>query len=99
MGLGVPLGLMADFGYEPAVEHPRAPGDVLVLLTDGFFEWARADGELFGEERVNDLIRRHHDRPATELIEILYRAVLDFSAGTPQYDDLTAVIVRRLVPG
>ena len=96
---GLPLGLMADFGYEPAVEHPLAPGDVLVLLTDGFFEWARADGELFGEERVNDLIRRHHDRPATELIEILYRAVLDFSAGTPQYDDLTAVIVRRLVPG
>jgi phosphoserine phosphatase len=76
-----------------------AEGDVLVLLTDGFFEWAREDGEAFGEERVGELIRRMHAAPAAEMIDAFYRAVLDFSNGTRQGDDLTAVIVKRVAGG
>jgi len=68
---------------------------LLVLLTDGFYEWARADGEQFGSERIRDLVRKHRHAPAAELIGLLHRAVVDFSAGTPQGDDLTAVIVKR----
>ena len=67
-----------------------------MLLTDGFFEWSRPDGEQFGTERVRDLVGTHHHRTAEELIGLLHRAVVDFSAGTPQGDDLTAVIVKRL---
>jgi phosphoserine phosphatase len=76
-----------------------AEGDILVLLTDGFYEWAREDGEAFGEERVGELIRRLHAAPAAEMIDAFYRAVLDFTAGTRQGDDLTAVIVKRIAVG
>jgi phosphoserine phosphatase len=72
-----------------------APGDILVLLTDGFYEWARADGEQFGLERVCDVVRSCRDRGANEIIERLHEAVVAFGAGTPQDDDLTAVIVKR----
>jgi hypothetical protein len=68
---------------------------MLVLLTDGFYEWDRPDGEQFGTERIADLIRRHHTLPVAEFIRVVYRAVVEFSAGTRQGDDLTAVIVRR----
>lgn len=92
---GLPLGIMPELPYEPAVEHQLAVGDMLVLLTDGFFEWADPEGEQFGAERVHDVIHRHRGATATELIALLYRAVLDFARGTPQADDLTAVIVKR----
>ena len=55
-----------------------------------------APGAPFLAERVAELLRRHHALPAAELIQVVYRAVVDFSEGTRQADDLTAVIVKRL---
>ena len=93
---GLPLGVVPELEYEPAVDHVLAPGDMLVLLTDGFFEWVNGDDEQFGTGRVTELVHRHRDASAAELIDILYREVVEFSGGTPQGDDLTAVIIKRL---
>jgi sigma-B regulation protein RsbU (phosphoserine phosphatase) len=92
---GLPLGLMPEAEYDDTTLLQLAPGDMLVLLTDGFYEWDRPDGEQFGTERIADLIRQHHHLPAAEFIQVVYRSVVEFSAGTRQGDDLTAVIVRR----
>ena len=92
---GLPLAFFPDATYEGATRIEMAVGDMLVLLTDGFYEWARDDGESFGEDRVRDVVCQLRDRPATEIIEALYRAVVDFAAGARQADDLTAVIVKR----
>lgn len=93
---GLPLAFFPEAVYEGPTRIAMAAGDLLVLLTDGFLEWARADGEAFGEERVASVIRRLHAASADELIAGFYRAVLEFSGGTRQGDDLTAVIVRRI---
>ena len=45
---------------------------------------------------MTELVHRHRDASAAELIDILYREVVEFSGGTPQGDDLTAVIIKRL---
>lgn len=92
---GLPLGIIPEAEYDATTLLQLAPGDMLVLLTDGFYEWDRPDGEQFGTERIADLIRQHHHLPAAEFIQVVYRAVVEFSAGTRQGDDLTAVIVRR----
>ena len=92
---GLPLGLMPEAEYDATTLLQLAPGDMLVLLTDGFYEWDRPDGEQFGTERIADLIRQHHHLPTAEFIQVIYRSVVEFSAGTRQGDDLTAVIVRR----
>lgn len=96
---GLPLAFFPEATYEGATRIQMAEGDILVLLTDGLYEWARADGEAFGEDRVGNLIRRLHAAPAAEMIDEFYRAVLNFSAGTHQGDDLTAVIVKRVARG
>jgi phosphoserine phosphatase len=96
---GLPLGFMPEIEYEPAIDHSLAPGDMVVLLTDGFYEWANPAGAQFGVERVTELVHRHRNAPASEVIAALYRAVVDFSAGTPQGDDLTAVVIKRLPDG
>jgi phosphoserine phosphatase RsbU/P len=93
---GLPLALVPEATYDESTDIHLAEGDLLVLLTDGFFEWSRADGEQFGEERVREIMRRNHALPAAEFIDLLHRAVVDFAAGTRQGDDLTAVVVKRV---
>jgi sigma-B regulation protein RsbU (phosphoserine phosphatase) len=92
---GLPMGVMMDAELPCGDPIELAPGDVFVVLTDGFVEWARGDGELYGEDRIAELVRRHcHEQPE-RLIEIMHEDVRAFGEGTPQQDDLTAVVVRR----
>jgi phosphoserine phosphatase len=93
---GLPLGLMPEVEFDPPTHVPLAPGDMLLLFTDGFFEWSRSDGEQFGTDRLTDIVRRHRDLPVAEIIALVYAAVVEFSEGTKQADDCTAVIVKRL---
>lgn len=95
---GTPLGMFPGMEYDPATQIALRPGDMLLLFTDGFLEWSRPDGEQFGQERLGEVVRRHRDQPSTDIIRAVYDAVVDFSAGTRQADDCTAVIVRRLGP-
>jgi len=92
---GLPLGLMPDLASDPPKVLELNPGDMLVLTTDGFFEWANAAEEQFGEERMEATIRASREKPPAEIIADLYKAVIEFSGGTPQEDDLTAVVIKR----
>jgi serine phosphatase RsbU (regulator of sigma subunit) len=92
---GLPLGLMPDFVSDPPKILDLNPGDLLVLTTDGFFEWANAQEEQFGIARMEDTIRASREKTPTEIISALYKAVIDFSGGTKQDDDLTAVVIKR----
>ena len=73
-----------------------AAGDLLVLLTDGFWEWENAQDEDVGIPRLQEAIRAARHLPASQIISSLYEAVLRFAGGTRQMDDLTAVVVKRL---
>jgi len=93
---GVPFGIIRTLAYGPAQKISLAPGDMLVLITDGFFEWTNAQGEDFGFERLNAAIRAARDLSAADVISALHAAVTDFVGGTAQQDDLTAVVLKRL---
>ncbi|HYQ98420.1 MAG TPA: GAF domain-containing SpoIIE family protein phosphatase [Casimicrobiaceae bacterium] len=90
-----PLGALPLASVRPAIELPFEPGDILVLLSDGFYEYRSAGGELFGEDRVRALVAAHRDAPLRELLRALEREVDAFGQGAPQDDDMTAVLVRR----
>lgn len=92
---GLPLGISPTLISEPPLTVELNPGDMLVLATDGFFEWANAQGEQFKTRRLEETIRRSREKPAREIISILYRAVVEFSDGTTQQDDLTAIVIKR----
>jgi len=92
---GLPLGVMPDLASDPPKVLELNPGDLLVLTTDGFFEWANAQDEQFGIERMEAIIRASREKPPAEIISALYRAVIEFSGGTSQDDDLTAVVIKR----
>ena len=65
------------------------------MITDGFLEWTNPDGMQYSDKRLVGLLRNHCDTPCNDLIQILYRDVLNFAGGTGQSDDLTVVVIRR----
>lgn len=93
---GVPLGIMSDMAFEAPERFKLQPGDMMILITDGFFEWANKAGEQYGTERLDAVIRQNRDLSSEELIKILYESVLSFAGGTSQDDDLTALIIKKL---
>ena len=93
---GVPFGIFGAMAYGPAQKICLAPGDMLVLITDGFFEWTNATGEDFGFDRLHAAIRAARDLGAAEVISSLHAAVTRFAGDTAQQDDLTAVVLKRL---
>jgi len=92
---GIPLGMIAAAAYERGPTASLASGDLLVMVTDGFYEWEDPEGEQFGLTRLEAVIRDARDDPAANVIEKLRSAVVNFTRGTEQQDDLTAVIVKR----
>lgn len=93
---GPPLGLFRNAGFEDPSALEFANGDAVIWVTDGFLEWTNADDEEFGECRLKDVIRRHHNRPSATIVSELYSAVLEFAGHSPQLDDLTVLILKRV---
>jgi serine phosphatase RsbU (regulator of sigma subunit) len=92
---GVPFGVFARMTYGPPQEIHLEPGDMVVLVTDGFFEWTNTRDEDFGFERLHAAIRAGQDFSPDRLIAHLHKTVTDFVGGAPQNDDLTAVVLKR----
>jgi serine phosphatase RsbU (regulator of sigma subunit) len=92
---GIPLGMIAGVKYSQGTEVSLASGDMLVLVTDGFYEWENPDSEEFGMKRLAAVVRESRDCSSEEVISKLRRSVTSFCRGTKQQDDLTAVVIRR----
>ncbi|MGD8358426.1 MAG: SpoIIE family protein phosphatase [Lysobacterales bacterium] len=90
-----PLGIMEMDDPGEAQVLPMDPGDVLVLLSDGVYEYESRQGVPFGEDRVGELLKYHHRLPAAELAKQILGAVFDHGKGVAQQDDITVVLVRR----
>ena len=94
---GIPLGMIDGMSYEDSHLNYLRAGDMIVLVTDGFYEWQNPESEEFGLERMKDTIHAARDCSPEEVIARLYTAVKDFSKGTAQNDDLTAVVLKRKI--
>ena len=89
------MGLFQAWQCEIA-EVELAPGDTLVLYTDGVTEASNADGEEFGESRLLGILKSHADLPVGPLLHAVVAAAQQFSGGSDQQDDITLVIARSL---
>jgi sigma-B regulation protein RsbU (phosphoserine phosphatase) len=70
------------------------PGDVLVVGTDGLSEAHNAHDEMFGYDRLLEVVESLATRPAQAIADGLYQTVNNFSAGQPQDDDQTLVVLK-----
>lgn len=91
---GFPLGLFPR-GSWVGRETRLAPGDLLVIYSDGVVEAANARDEEFGLERWIDILKKNRTSSATFLAEKVSRLQREFMNGTPYGDDRTLLIIRR----
>ncbi len=92
----LPFGILPAFQSDPPAHFRLGSGDLVLLATDGFFEWENDQGEQFGVQRIEGAMRASRDLAAPAIISHLYDAVIRFSNGTKQQDDLTAVVIKGL---
>lgn len=93
---GLPLGLAENTSITSAPPLTMSPGQILLLLSDGFDEAQAPDGSLFGAKRVLDLVCAHRQRSAAEILGVLFKEVLHFCQRPSANDDITAVVVKAV---
>lgn len=88
-------------GVKPVVEFEEkqlsmAPGDVLLLYTDGITEAENETGEMFGTERLITVLKDQAGLEAAEIVEGIYREVKLFTRAENQTDDISVVVLKML---
>lgn len=94
---GVVLGLFEHAAYETCALL-LAPGDVVVVYSDGFTEARNPMDEEFGRERLVACVSTGRGVEPQAVLERLSRSLHVFTAGSPQVDDLSAIVVRYRGP-
>jgi sigma-B regulation protein RsbU (phosphoserine phosphatase) len=90
---GLPLGVIDDYEYE-AYERELLPGDFATVFTDGFSEAMNSDRDLFGMERLTEVVG-DKSVGSHELGEFVLKNVRDFAGDYPQSDDMCLVCFGR----
>jgi len=94
-GGGPVLGVISVAPYSEQSAR-LAPGDLLVLYSDGVTEANNPDFDEFGEERFVRVLSENRTRPARQIVEAVTAALKEFTAGAPQADDITLVVAKRV---
>lgn len=89
------IGLVENIGgHLNDIAIPVAPGDLILLFTDGVTEAGGVDGEMFGDERLRERLCAYASLPAAEIVKNISQDVMQYHR--EQYDDITLVVLRKL---
>lgn len=92
-GDNFPLGIVPEDHFRP-VYLPFMPGDIFLFYSDGMTEARSKEGELFGSERIKDLVEKNGSCSAEVLHAKLQEAVLKFQKADNFQDDLSLIVVK-----
>lgn len=93
---GVPLGMKSDTEYQEVTDVALESGDIVVLLTDGAEEAIDTDGQFLGLGGIARIVQENRHLSADEIVQTIYREVVEFSEDPKALDDVTAIIVKVL---
>ncbi len=91
---GVALGVMDDMDFEQG-SITLAPGDALVLYTDGVTEAMNGEHEELGMERLQEILAATSSRSPEEINRSIFNGIRAFAGGAPQSDDITCLTLFR----
>jgi len=91
---GIPVGILDELENLSSKIITMRPGDIFAVLTDGFYEWFRSDKQMFGFERVCEVIRKNRSKDADSILRAIREALAEF-VDTKQDDDLTAIMIKK----
>ena len=90
---GLPLGLFDDADYDEFTFKAK-PGDMFVFFSDGILDASNKAEELFGRERVGEIVAANPNASADEMVNLIFEAAAEHASGVEAFDDQTVVAVR-----
>jgi phosphoserine phosphatase RsbU/P len=89
---GFPLGMFPEAEYEEFTIATQ-PGDALVFVSDGITDAENAQEDMYGSDRLAQILCKHRARPAAQIAEAVFTDVARFQAGQPRFDDETILVL------
>jgi len=90
---GLPLGLFDEAEFDQLSFHMK-PGDMFVFFSDGILDARNKGGDLFGRGQAERIIQECATRSADCVVDNLFKAVAEHSAGVEAFDDQTVVAIK-----
>ena len=90
---GLPLGLFDDADYDE-LSFRAKPGDMFVFFSDGILDAANGAGDLFGRERLEQIVTKDANASPDAVVKAIFKAVAEHAAGQDAFDDQTVVAIR-----
>jgi sigma-B regulation protein RsbU (phosphoserine phosphatase) len=90
---GLPLGLFDDADYDEFTFRAK-PGDMFVFFSDGILDASNKAEELFGRERVGEIVAANSNASADAIVKLIFKAVAEHASGEEAFDDQTVVAIR-----
>ena len=90
---GLPLGLFDEADYDE-FKFRMKPGDMFVFFSDGMLDARSRTGEMFGRRRVEEIVASCATKSADCVVDSLFNAVAEHSAGVETFDDQTVVAIK-----
>ncbi|MGD9057317.1 MAG: SpoIIE family protein phosphatase [Desulfobacterales bacterium] len=93
-GSGIALGVDGDWDYQAYTKASLRKGQIIFLSTDGIWEAFNPDGEMFGKDRIYDILRKNAASGAEEIVRNVLADLDSFQQGASIEDDITLVIIK-----
>ncbi|CAB1071667.1 Serine phosphatase RsbU, regulator of sigma subunit [Olavius algarvensis Delta 1 endosymbiont] len=95
-GNGMVLGVDEAYRYEEFSRQGWQAGDIILIGTDGIHETRNEDDQMFGQQRLQEIIQRHAAADAKDINSHIIDTVREFRGKAPQEDDVTLVVIKLL---
>lgn len=92
---GIPLGIYRDVAYSQE-EIGLMKDDIVVVYSDGITESVNSNEEMFGEQRLIEVIKNYRKEDASEITNKLIENVRNFKVSNPEYDDDMSIGVIKV---
>jgi sigma-B regulation protein RsbU (phosphoserine phosphatase) len=93
-GSGIALGIEGDWLYKAYLKTALDSGQIIFLSTDGIWEAFNPKGDMFGKDRICDIIRKNSSLSAQEIINVILESLKSFQQGAQIEDDITLVVIK-----
>ncbi len=90
---GLVVGIEPDSAYNEG-QVLLSPGEIIVIYSDGVTEAEDASESLFGEQRLQEIIKKNKNLSSQEIMAEIYEEVKNFQSGTEQDDDITLIVMK-----
>jgi len=93
-GKGQALGISEEVEFEVKQRTELAPGQIIVLATDGVWEARNEQGDMFGKKNLYRLVRQHSNSAADVILAQCFLALEEFQTQAVREDDITVVVIK-----